>query len=126
MAVKITKVHTETLPNLRFIGKRCICDPGDFIAAWDEWLQKGWFTQLEKLCAVPENGDTYLGMTSDSGSCYWIGLLFPSDTLTPDNFEYMDIPSGNYIVFEISGKKRTSCSVRTEQFFAMEKWTSEV
>ena len=105
MALEITKVETKTLPTLRFIGKPCLCSPEDFVAKWDEWLEKGWFKQLEKLGVAPENGDAYLGMTSDSGSRYWIGLLFPPGTPAPDGFEYMDISASNYIVFGIDGKK---------------------
>ena len=105
MAVKITEVRTDVFPRLRFIGKRCMCAPEDFVAIWDEWLVKGWFEQLDKLGVAAENGDAYLGMTSDSGNRYWIGLLFPPDTRAPEGFEYMDIQAGNYAVFGITGKK---------------------
>ena len=105
MSLKITKVEIETLPALRFIGKRCMCDPSDFVARWNEWLENGWFDQLDELGVAPENGDVYLGMTSDSGSRYWIGLLFPPGTPVPDGFEYADILSSKYAIFGIAGKK---------------------
>ena len=105
MAVEITKVHPGNLPKLRFIGKRCMCNPEGFTAAWSEWLDNGLFDQLETLGTAPENGDAYLGMTSDCGSRYWIGLLFPPGTCVPDGFEHMDIPASLYIVFELAGKK---------------------
>jgi len=105
MALKITKIRTENLPTLRFIGKQCMCSPTDFVAKWDEWIKNGWFEQLEKLGVAPENGDVYLGMTSDCGSRYWIGLLFPPGTPTPDGFEYADILASNYVTFGIAGKK---------------------
>ena len=105
MAVKIYSVRTEILPALRFIGKRCICGPEDFVAKWDEWIDKGWFVQLEKLGVAPENGDAYWGVTTDDGCCYWIGLLFPPGTPAPDDYEYADSPAANYAVFAIEGKK---------------------
>ena len=105
MAVKITNVRTANLPELRFIGKRCKCDPKDFITTWNEWLEKGWFNQLEKLGVAPENEDAYWGVTTDDGSYYWIGLLFPPDTSVPNGFEYSDSPAANYAVFEFEGIK---------------------
>ena len=104
MAVEIIKTRIVEFPALRFIGKRCLCDPGPgFVAKWNEWLENGWFSQLEKLNPAPENGNAYLG--AGPGDVYWIGLLFPAETSVPNGFEYADIPADKYIVFEIGGKK---------------------
>jgi len=107
MAAKIVSTRTEIMPALRFIGKRCLCDPADFVAKWNEWLEKGWFDQLGKLGAAPENGDAYLGGGGGDGYgfVYWIGLLFPAGAPVPDGFEYADVPAAKYIAFEVSGKK---------------------
>ena len=105
MAVAITSISATYLPKLRFIGKRCMCEPKDFVAAWDEWLAEGLFTRLEKLGVAPENGDSYLGMTAESGGSYWIGLLFPPDTQAPDGFEYEDIAASRYALISLEGKK---------------------
>ena len=104
MAAKIVKLNTEDLPSLRLIGKRCLCDPKDFIATWDEWLKNGWFDQLEKLGRSPENRDMYLGVTDNSG-CYWIGMLFPPGTPAPDGFEYVEVPAARYAISQFEGKK---------------------
>ena len=103
MAVRIVNVHTEALPALRLIGKRCLCHPKDFTVRWSEWFQKGWFEQLGKLGVAPENGDAYLGVTQHDE--YWIGLLFPPNTPVPDSFECADIPAARYAVFGMDGKK---------------------
>jgi predicted transcriptional regulator YdeE len=103
MAVEITKVYTETLPALRFIGKQCLCEPKDFGKKWDEGLENGWFEQLEKLGVAPENGDMYLGATL--GDTYWIGLLFPTGTQVPKGFEYVDNSETKYAIFRFEGKK---------------------
>ena len=102
--MEIVKVCNEPLPELRFIGKRCLCSPENFIKAWDDWYQHGWFDQLEKSGVATQNGNAHLGMTSDDGNCYWIGLLFPPSTAVPDGFEHEDIPAGNYAVIKIAGK----------------------
>lgn len=102
MAIAIVKVHTETFPALRLIGKRCLCHPKDFVAKWSEWLENGWFEQIEKLGVAPENGGAYLGATQ--GDEYWIGMLFPLETPIPDGFEYVENPAAKYAVFQFSGK----------------------
>lgn len=104
MAVGIVKMHTENLPTLRLIGKRCLCNSKDFITKWDEWLRNGWFDRLEKLGPSPENEDMYLGVTDNSG-CYWIGMLFPPDTSIPDGFEYAEVPAARYAISQFDGKK---------------------
>ena len=72
---------------------------------WEEWLENGWFEQLEKLGVAPENGNSYLGAGPDNGCSYWIGLLFPVETPVPDGFEYADNPTAKYVVIELAGKK---------------------
>lgn len=104
MAAEIVKMHTESLPALRLIGKKCLCDPKDFIATWDEWLGNGWFNLLETLGPSPENGDRYLGVTDNNGS-YWIGMLFPPGTSVPDGFECAELPAARYAISQFNGKK---------------------
>lgn len=103
MAIEIVKLHTETLPALRLIGKRCLCHPKDFVAKWGEWFENDWFELLKQLGVAPENGEAYLGATQ--GDCYWIGMLFPPGTPAPDGFEYADIPASRYAVFALEGKR---------------------
>lgn len=102
MGAGIVTVSTEILPALRFIGKRCLCGPEDFPAKWDEWFADGWFERLEKLGPAPENGGAYLGATH--GDEYWIGMLFPPETLAPEGFGYIESPEAKYGVFQFAGK----------------------
>ncbi|MDR3644529.1 MAG: hypothetical protein P4M02_05590 [Clostridia bacterium] len=104
MAVEIVKMHTVNLPALRLIGKQCNCEIHNFVADWTEWIENGWFEQLEKLSTAPENGDMYLGLTDNNGG-YWIGLLFPPNTPTPNGFEYAEIPAARYAISQFDGKK---------------------
>ena len=104
MAAKIVEMHTEILPALRLIGKQCDCEMHTFIEDWNEWFENGWFDQLEKLGAAPENRGLYLGVTDNSGG-YWIGLLFPPDMLAPNGFTYADIPAARFAVSRFDGKK---------------------
>ncbi|MCL2351359.1 MAG: GyrI-like domain-containing protein [Firmicutes bacterium] len=104
MAVGIVKVHTVDLPALRLIGKQCNCEIHKFVEDWAEWIGNGWFDQLEKLGAAPENGDRYLGVTDNNGG-YWIGLLFPPGTPVPDGFEHTELPSARYAFLQFEGKK---------------------
>ena len=102
MAERVTSVHTDALPALRFIGRQCRCHPQEFTARWSEWFENGWFFQLEKIGIAPENGGAYLGLTI--GDTYWIGLLFPPGTPVPDGFEYADHPAATYAVFGMDGR----------------------
>ncbi|MCL2461861.1 MAG: GyrI-like domain-containing protein [Defluviitaleaceae bacterium] len=103
MAAKIVNLYTETLPALRLIGKPCDCEVHDFVGDWDKWLRNGWFAQLEKLGAAPENADRYLGVTDNMGG-YWIGLLFPQGAPVPDGFEFAEIPALRYAILQFEGK----------------------
>lgn len=104
MAVEIVKMHTVNLPALRLIGKPCNCEIHNFVADWGEWMENGWFEQLEKLGTAPENGDMYLGVTDNNGG-YWIGLLFPPNTPVPKGFGYMEVPAARYAIAQFDGKK---------------------
>ncbi len=77
--------------------------PKDFVAKWSEWIENGWFEQIEKLGLAPENRDAYLGATK--GDEYWIGMLFAPGTPAPNSFEYVDNPMAKYAVFQFEGKR---------------------
>jgi len=104
MAAKIVEMHTIVLPALRLIGKQCDFEIHKFVENWNEWIDNGWFEQLEKLGVAPENGDMYLGVTENSGG-YWIGLLFPPNVIAPNGFEYAEIPETKFAIAKFDGKK---------------------
>jgi len=85
----ITKTYKESVPPLRFIGKKYLDSDrvnGTFGAKWGEWFQNGWFGTVEKqfdgnLTDVYENGNAYIGLmreNSDGVFEYWIGILMPA------------------------------------------------
>lgn len=108
---EIIKCFKEHLPALRLIGKRYIDSDrdshGSFGNKWGEWFKNGWFSEIEKLGALPENGDAYLGaMKCINGKfVYWIGMFFPAETTVPEGFAYADIPEGDIATCYIYGRE---------------------
>ena len=112
----ITKAYKETVPALRFIGKRygnADRVNGSFGAKWGEWFEKGWFGELEKLfdgklAEIHENGDAYIGLMRDNGENgfeYWIGIFMPKDTAVSENYAHVDFPAGELGVCWVYGKE---------------------
>lgn len=96
---EIIKVYRESLPSLRLIGRRYTDvdrdEYGSFGSKWGEWFAKGDFNVLEGLGSLSENEGAYVGfMRCEDQFEYWIGMFFDKDTLVPDDFSYIDIPSG--------------------------------
>ena len=112
----ITKTYKESVPPLRFIGKKYLDSDrvnGTFGAKWGEWFQNGWFGTVEKqfdgnLTDVYENGNAYIGLmreNSDGIFEYWIGILMPAETTVPEGFGFVDLPAGELGVCWIYGKE---------------------
>jgi predicted transcriptional regulator YdeE len=112
----IVKVYKETVPALRFIGKKYGDSDrvnGSFGAKWHEWFSNGWFGTLEKqydgnLKDVFENSDSYIGLMRDDIDGifeYWIGMFLPEGTTVPDGFASIEFPAGNLGVCWIFGKE---------------------
>lgn len=96
---QIVKVYKESLPALRFIGKRYTdADRGadhGFGHKWQEWDANGWFEPLEQLESAPEHENAPIGyMRFTHEFEYWIGKFFPADTPVPDGYASVDIPAG--------------------------------
>ncbi|MDR0397354.1 MAG: hypothetical protein LBH66_08645 [Oscillospiraceae bacterium] len=110
--MKITNTQRVSYPSCRFIGRK-YGDPdrtpsGSFGRLWGEWFQKGLFEPLEKLNALPESGDAYIGLMIDSAPFeYWIGMFFPAETAAPDGYSYIDLPAKDYGVCWLYGKDET-------------------
>jgi len=113
MGFEITKTYKEHFPALRLIGK-CYTDDdrgedGSFGNRWGEWHQKGWFDEIEKMAKPSEDVDNgYLGLMTikaadHSDFCYWIGKLFPADTVVPDGYSYLDLPESDVGISWIYG-----------------------
>ena len=102
MACNLQECFIERSPAIRLIGKRY--DNG---AHWVEWWENGWFDVLEKLCAHPLNGDSYIGAgrTVDGAFAYWIGMLFAEDTPVPEGFDSVLLPACDYAVCYVHGRE---------------------
>ena len=95
----IQKTFRESIPALRFIGKRYFEVGGH----WGEWFCNGWFDAIEaamggteKITAIWENGGGYIGLERHKDGerwQYWLGMFVPADTPVPKGFDYVDFPA---------------------------------
>ncbi len=107
---EIIKVHKESIPSLRFIGKKY-----DSFGHWDEWWQNGWFQVIEdamggceKILSLWENGGGYIGLERRSEKMpfeYYIGMLTPENTPVPNGFIHIDFMDLNLGTCWIYGKE---------------------
>lgn len=94
---EIIKVFKETIPTLRFIGKKY-----DSFGHWDEWWQNGWFERIEeamggteRILGLWENGGGYIGLerwAENEPFSYFIGMLAPENTRFPTAFSRSTLP----------------------------------
>jgi len=112
---EITKVYSQTVPAMRFIGKKYTDNDridGNFSAKWDEWFKNDWFAVIEKcinarLDEAYQDGDAYIGlMRWKKGEPfeYWIGIFTPENTQVPEGFEHVDFPKSKLGVCWVYGK----------------------
>lgn len=108
--VEIIKIYRETVPALRFIGKKYRNQDrknGNFAHKWDEWFEKGWFAVLED-CEAAENpeADAFIGLMrwKEGEFEYWIGMFRKEGTEVPAGFSHVDFPEGDLGVVWVSGK----------------------
>lgn len=110
---KIIKTYRESLPALRFIGKRYGNEDrvdGNFGNLWHDWFHNGWFKILEEkfdLKSVSENGDAYIGlMRWKEGEPfeYWIGVFCPEAAEVPEGFAFVDFPESDLGVAWVYGQ----------------------
>ena len=102
MAVKIVGLKQESCPAARLIGKKYENNPN-----WGEWWENNWFATLEKMPALPMNGDAYIGAVHivDGMPEFWIGMFFSVDTEVPEGFECVDIEPMKYVVCYLQDKE---------------------
>ena len=108
--VEIVKCYKESLPELKFIGKRYTDKDrgadGSYGNRWGEWFNKGWFDVVEKLGVAPENNDSYIGLMRCKGEFeYWIGMFFPVITAVPESFDSVIIQAGDVGICWIYGRE---------------------
>ena len=115
MSAEITKVYTQDVPALRFIGKKYGNNDrvnGMFGKLWGDWFQNGWFDVIIKqtdkdLKAIYEDGDSYIGLMRENNGQfeYWIGIFMPEATPVPEGFVYIDFPKTTLGVCWLYGKE---------------------
>jgi hypothetical protein len=93
----IIKSFREELPPFKFIGLKYGDEDrinGSFADKWNLWFEKQLFNPLENLAdntwksTYPES-DSYIGLMrykKDEPFEYWIGKLFPKNTVTPNTY----------------------------------------
>lgn len=96
---EIVKVFRESVPAMRFIGKRY----PDFGGWWGEWFANGWFDVIESkmggassILKLWKNGGGYIGLERRCEGQpfeYWIGMFTPIDIEAPEGFEHIDFPA---------------------------------
>ena len=82
---ELIKEYKQSVPALRFIGKKYGDSANGFGAMWQEWFENGWFNIIEKQIdgktkEIYEDGDAYIGLIGGNGTAenpmeYWIGIL---------------------------------------------------
>lgn len=101
--MEIVKAYTQTLPSVRFIGKKYSDTDrvdGGFGFAWKDWMDNESFKPIIEsaggqliLDQLYEDGDACLGLMRykpEEPFQYWIGLFTPESTIVPEGYEYVD------------------------------------
>jgi len=113
MAFSIVKVYRESLPKVRFIGKKYGDNDrvdGSFGAKWGEWFANGWFNILEKeidMLSKEYEGGAYVGLMCEKNGVfeYWVGMFAAEKSQVPLGFAYIDIPAGDIATAWIYGRE---------------------
>lgn len=116
--MKITKVYSQEVPALRFIGK-CYGDSdrvnGSFGAKWQEAFADGLFDAIEQAAggknaqeSLFQDAGAYIGlMRAKEGEPfqYWIGLFTAADTPVPEGLSAVDFPPSRFGISWIYGNE---------------------
>lgn len=112
MAIKVTKTYLEQFPALRFIGKRYTNDDrtdGGFGKQWGEWWADNRFDKLKTNITSAPFDESTIGLMTMRGDMtdftYWVGLFFPSGTIVPEGYNFIDLPESNIGVGWVCGKE---------------------
>jgi len=112
---EIIKTYSQSVPALRFIGKKYGDSAHGYGEMWGEWFKNDWFDiitkQIDKNANDSyEDGDAYIGLlrgnsTEENPIEYWIGMLTPENTDVPEGFGYVDFAKGEHGVCWVYGKE---------------------
>ena len=112
---ELIKEYRQSVPALRFIGKKYGDSAHGYGAMWGEWFENGWFDIIVKqndLNAkdIYEDSDAYIGLIGGSGTAenpmeYWIGMFVPENTPIPEGFGYIDFPKSELGICWVYGRE---------------------
>ena len=107
---EIVKIYKQTIPAVRFIGKKSSNPPN-----WGEWFKNAWFDKIENAMG---GADAVKQLFEDAGSyveltCvkegepfeFWLGMFTAPNTEVPEGFLYKDFPEFDLGVFWVYGKE---------------------
>ena len=107
----ISRVYTQTLPKMRFIGKKYsgteLAD-GSVYGKWDEWFENDLFSEIQQKTDLYEDGDAYIGlcrMPADGSIEYWIGVFAPAGSSVPKGYLSLDFEAADIAVCWVKGKE---------------------
>lgn len=97
----ITKVYTQQVPAMRFIGKKYGDEDrvdGGFGVHWGRAFETGLFERLEKLAdgQLFEDAGAYIGLMrckDNEPFVYAIGMFCPAGTPVPEDLDSFDFPA---------------------------------
>ncbi len=111
---QIIKTYRQSVPAMRFIGKKYGFEDrvdGHFGALWQQWFANGWFEEIERVCnckGLYEDSDATIGLMRWKGEepfQYWIGMFCPPDTEVPEGFLSVDFPAADLGVCWVYGRE---------------------
>lgn len=110
--VQLVNVYRQTLPPLRFIGKRYTDSDrvgGSFGSQWEQWFKEGHFATIEENTPAAtgfEDANAPLGLMRHKDGDdfqYWIGLFRAADSPVPDGFEHIDFDASDIGIVWVQG-----------------------
>ena len=112
---EIIKEYRQSVPAVRFIGKKYGDSPHGYGAMWGEWFKNNWFDTIVKqndvnIKDIYEDSDGHIGLIGGNGTAespmeYWIGMFMPENTLVPEGFGYIDFPKSELGICWVYGKE---------------------
>lgn len=110
MAAEIIRTYKQSIPAMRFIGKKYSDS-----SHWSEWFANDWFTLIEntmdktgKVLQDYEDWDAYIGLMRYKEKApfeYWIGKFAHPGAKAPNGFLTIDFPESYLGVNWIYGKE---------------------